>query len=278
MRIHPTAQIHPSLGLPDDVEVGPFALVDEDVTIGRGVRVGPFCHLYPGTRLGDNVSLSDGAVIGNKPQDLKYQGETTFVEIGAGTELREYVTVNRGTRATGRTRVGSNCLLMAYVHVAHDCDIGDRVVVANGVQMGGHVRIGDGAVISGMTGIHQFVAVGAGAFIGGALRVDKDVPPFSKALGDPLRWAGINEMGLARLGYGEAERKALKDFYRRLFELGVEAGLRSIGDGGEFAGLPEELKGFFRGRIRSLVARKNPETSIRESVLGSLGGDDGVGA
>jgi UDP-N-acetylglucosamine acyltransferase len=257
MRIHPTAQIHPSVSLPDDVEAGPFALIDEDVTLGRGVRLGPFCHLYPGTRLGDGVSAADGAVIGNKPQDLKYQGEKTFVEIGEGTELREYVTVNRGTRATGRTRVGANCLLMAYVHVAHDCELGDRVVVANGVQMGGHVRIGDGAVISGMTGIHQFVSIGAGAFVGGALRVDKDVPPFSKALGDPLCWAGLNEMGLSRLGYGEGERKALKDFYRRLFDGGVAEGLRELENGGEEPGLPEEMRVFFKKRIRSLVARKS---------------------
>lgn len=265
MRIHPTAQIHPSLRLPDDVEIGPFALVDEDVSVGRGARLGPFSHLYPGTRLGAGVVVGDGAVIGNKPQDLKYQGEKTIVEIGAGTELREYVTVNRGTRATGRTRLGSQCLLMAYVHVAHDCDIGDRVVIANGVQMGGHVRIGAGAVISGMTGIHQFVSIGAGAFVGGALRVDKDVPPFSKALGDPLCWAGLNEMGLARLGYGESERKALKEFYRRLFSLGVAEGSRDIESAAE--GLPEELRAFFAKRVRNLVGRRGLGNAVEAELF-----------
>jgi UDP-N-acetylglucosamine acyltransferase len=220
MRIHPTAILHPSVVPPSDLEVGPYAVLDEGVTLAPGVRIGAFCHVYPGVRLEADVYLADGVILGNEPQDLKYRGEKTEVHIGTGTRLREYVTVNRGTAAFGRTVIGSHCLIMAYSHVAHDCVIGNQVIVANGVQMGGHVHIGDAAVISGMTGIHQFVTIGPGAFIGGGLRVDKDILPFSKALGDPLRWAGLNEMGMARLGLPAVAGAALKSFYRDLFAQG----------------------------------------------------------
>ncbi len=216
-RIHSTTILHPSLKLPSDLEVGPYAVLDEGVSLEKGVRIGPFCHLYSGTVLEDNVVLSDGVVLGNVPQDLKYRGEKTGVHIGSGTTLREYVTVNRSTAATGTTRIGSKCLIMAYAHVAHDCVLGDHVIIANGVQMGGHVSIGAASVISGMTGIHQFTTIGPGVFVGGGLRVDRDIPPFSKAMGDPLCWAGVNEIGLAKLEFGEGERKALKEFYRSLF-------------------------------------------------------------
>jgi UDP-N-acetylglucosamine acyltransferase len=262
--IHATALLDPSLDLPEDLEVGPYAVLESGVSLGRGVRIGPFCHLYPGTRLGDRVILADGVVLGHAPQDLKYRGESTSVEIGEGAVLREYVTVNRGTAASGVTRVGRNAYLMAYVHVAHDCALGDGAIVANGVQMGGHVSIGAGAVISGMTGIHQFVTVGPGVFVGGCLRVDKDIPPYSKALGDPLAWGGINEIGLAKLGFQEAARKALKRFYRGLFDQGVDAALRELQDpepaqaepGSDSDRLRADLLEFFDNRRRGLLGRR----------------------
>jgi UDP-N-acetylglucosamine acyltransferase len=263
MRIHPTAVLHPSLEPPSDLEVGPYAVLDEGVILSRGVRIGPFCHVYPGTRLDADVRLDDGVIVGNAPQDMKYKGESTGVRIGAGTRLREYVTVNRGTAASGETVIGSECLIMAYTHVAHDCRIGDRVIVANGVQMGGHVRIGRAAVISGMTGIHQFVVIGDGAFIGGGLRVDKDVLPFSKALGEPLRYAGLNEIGLAKFGFPAGTGAALKGFYRELFRQGKQTALtgspltEAMGNGGIGALLGE----FFASQRRGLLMRPVAEES-----------------
>ncbi len=222
MQIHPTAILHSSLVLPPDLVVGPYAILEEDVHLAPGVSIGPFCHLYPGVHLSACVTLSDGVILGNAPQDLKYKGEKTEVHIGTGTCLREYVTVNRGTGELGCTKIGKDCLIMAYTHVAHDCFLGDQVIIANGVQMGGHVKIGNAVVVSGLTGIHQFVTIGAGAFIGGGLRVDKDILPFSKALGEPLRFAGLNEMGLAKEGFPSESGKVLKAFYRQLSLVGQE--------------------------------------------------------
>lgn len=259
MRIHPTAILHPSLSLPSDLEVGPYAVLDEDVSLARGVRIGPFCHVYPGSRIGADVELSDGVILGNTPQDLKYRGEKTEVEIGAGSRLREYVTVNRGTAAFGRTVIGKNTLVMAYTHVAHDCVLGDQVIVANGVQMGGHVRIGDAAVVSGMTGIHQFVTIGPGAFIGGGLRVDKDILPFSKAMGEPLRWAGLNEIGFSKLGLPEGSGSALKTFYRQLFAEGKAKAQdwlnAALASGGAETKLWFQLQKFMSEQSRSMLIR-----------------------
>ena len=253
MVIHPTAVVHPSLDHPSDLEVGPYSLIDAGVVLGPGVRIGPFCHIYPGSILGAGVRLEDGVVLGNSPQDLKYRGEPSGVSVGAGTWLREYVTVNRATAAGGMTAIGADCLIMAYAHVAHDCEIGERAVIANGVHMAGHVRVGAGAVISGMTGIHQFVSVGAGAFVGGNLRVDKDVLPFSKAMGDPIRYGGLNLIGLERAGMGPDAAAWLRDFYRRFSEAGKGAALAA------FAGqarAPEAGEGDAQGvaRLRGLLA------------------------
>jgi UDP-N-acetylglucosamine acyltransferase len=257
MLIHPTAVVHPSLDLPPDSEVGPYALLDEGVSLGTGVRIGPFCHLYPGTILENHVRLEDGVVLGNQPQDLKYRGEVSGVRIGAGAWLREYVTVNRATTTGGFTSVGAECLIMAYAHVAHDCGIGERAVIANGVHMAGHVRVGPGAVISGMTGIHQFVSVGAGAFVGGNLRVDKDVLPFSKALGEPLRYAGLNALGLERMGLGPGPAAWLREFYRRFSAEGKAAALAVFAaEDSAPAGFPSHAQDADGGmaRLRALLA------------------------
>jgi UDP-N-acetylglucosamine acyltransferase len=259
MAIHPSAVLHPSLDLPSDLEVGPYSVIDEGVRLSGGVRIGPFCHLYPGVTLEQDVRLEDGVILGNTPQDLKYRGEPTGVRIGAGAHLREYVTVNRGTAASGLTVVGSQCLIMAYTHVAHDCEIGNQAIVANSVQMGGHVRIGDRAVISGLTGIHQYTSIGEGAFIGGGLRVDKDVLPFSKAMGDPLRYAGLNEMGLGRFPGFSGSGAALQAFYRGLAGEGKEAALARL-DAKAVAGLDDALAhllaNFLRGQKRGLLLRQ----------------------
>lgn len=261
MAIHPTAVLHPSLDLPADLEVGPFSVVDAGVSLATGVRIGPFCHLYPGVTLAQDVRLEDGVILGNTPQDLKYRGESTGVLIGAGTHLREYVTVNRGTSVSGLTVLGKRCLIMAYTHVAHDCEIGDQAVVANWVQMGGHVRIGGGAVVSGLTGIHQYTAIGAGAFIGGGLRVDKDVLPFSKALGDPLRFAGLNEMGIAKFPAFGGSGAALKAFYRGLAAEGKQAAIARLASRsvpGLDRGLADILAAFLGDQRRGLLMRQAP--------------------
>jgi len=225
MSIHPSASVHPAAELGDGIIIGPYAVVEAEVRLADRCRVGPFCVLKNGVQLGEGVELDVGVVLGGEPQDLKYRGEASQVIIGAGCKLREYVTVNRGTSAHGKTLVGENGLIMAYAHIAHDCRVGKGVVIANGVQMGGHVRIGDSAVVSGMTGIHQFVAIGAGAFIGGNLRVDKDIPPGIKALGNPLRWGGLNVMGWERLGYPRECLGSIETFYRILRKQGVESAL-----------------------------------------------------
>ncbi len=253
MRIHPTAILHPTLELPKDLEVGPYSVIDEKVHLSSGIKIGPFCHLYPEVYLEENISLSDGVILGNIPQDLKFRNEKTSVKIGRGSILREYVTVNRGTRESGSTVIGKDCLIMAYTHIAHDCLIGDGAIIANGVQMGGHVQIGSYAVVSGMTGIHQFVQIGLGAFIGGGLRVDKNILPFSKALGEPLRFAGLNEIGITKLGKEENFGSELKKIYRDLFKSGKDSVIKYLGENSQWATL---LNPFLVESKRSLLVRE----------------------
>jgi UDP-N-acetylglucosamine acyltransferase len=253
-RIHPTALVHPDANLGEGASVGPYACIESGVSIGEDCEIGAFCTLRTGTKLGNRVRLDMGCVLGGEPQDMKFRGEATSVHIGDDSRLREYVTVNRGTAARGVTMVGKQCLLMAYCHVAHDCLIEDGVIVANGVQMGGHVTLGTGCVVSGMTGIHQFVTIGAGAFVGGGLRVDKDIPPGIKALGDPLRWGGINGIGWQRLGFGIAETQAIEQFYRQFkseqsmsgkdFKFEAGAWQELFGHVNETAA--ERMRGYFR--------------------------------
>jgi UDP-N-acetylglucosamine acyltransferase len=179
------------------------------------------------TMIGSGVKIGYGTVIGNDPQDLKYQGEETWVEIGDQTVLREYCTINRGSAATGKTTVGQRCFLMSYVHVAHDCVIGSDVIIANAVQMAGHVTIDDRAIISGLVPIHQFVRIGTFAFVGGGSRVNQDVPPYTKAVGNPVHLYGLNSVGLQRAGFAPEVKLALKRAYRLLFnsDLTVNQGI-----------------------------------------------------
>jgi UDP-N-acetylglucosamine acyltransferase len=187
------------------------------VVVGEGTEIGANVLIERDTVVGRECRIFHGAVLGTEPQDLKFEGESAPLVIGDRTVIREYATLNRGTRATGRTAVGSDCLLMAYSHVAHDCHLGDRVVIANAVNMGGHVTIGDWAIVGGMTPIHQFVRIGEHAFVGGASRVSKDVAPYVRAAGDPLVLSGLNSVGLRRRGFGPAVRLELKRAYRMFF-------------------------------------------------------------
>jgi UDP-N-acetylglucosamine acyltransferase len=215
--IHRTALVDPKAHLGQDVSIGPYAIIGPRVTVGDGCTVAAHAVLERNVKLGAGVKLGYGAVIGNDPQDLKYQGEETWVEIGDGTIIRDYCTINRGTSATGKTTVGERSFLMSYVHVAHDCVIGHDVIIANSVQMAGHVTIEDRAIISGLVPIHQFVRIGTFAFVGGGSRVNQDVPPYTKAVGNPVHLYGLNSVGLQRAGFSPDVKLALKRAYRLLF-------------------------------------------------------------
>jgi UDP-N-acetylglucosamine acyltransferase len=215
--IHPTALVDESAELGKGVVVGPYSIIGPGVTIGARTRIGPHVLIERDTTVGEECAISNGAVLGTDPQDLKYLGEPTRLVVGDRTVIREYATLNRGTAALGYTSVGSDCMLMAYTHVAHDCQLGDHVILSNAVNMAGHVTIGDWAIVGGLTPIHQFVRIGAHAFVGGATRVAKDVPPYVKAAGSPMQLYGLNSVGLQRRGFSEEVRRELKRAYRLFF-------------------------------------------------------------
>jgi UDP-N-acetylglucosamine acyltransferase len=215
--IHSTAIVDASADIGADVSIGPYAVIGPNVRIGNGARIGPHVVVHRDTIIGEQCSIHQGTSLGNDPQDLKYGGEHSELHIGTRTVVREFCTLNRGTAAHGKTEIGSDCLLMAYVHVAHDCVIGDRVVISNAVNMGGHVEIGDWVIVGGMTAIHQYARVGAHAFVGGMSAVLKDVPPFVKASDDPLSLFGLNSTGLRRRGFSLEVRRELKRAYRLVF-------------------------------------------------------------
>jgi UDP-N-acetylglucosamine acyltransferase len=215
--IHRTALVDPTADLGPDVSVGPYCVIGPRVTVGERCSIAGHTVIERNTRVADNVRIGYGTVIGSDPQDLKYKGEETWVEIGSGTIIREYCTINRGSTATGKTTIGERCFIMTYVHIAHDCVIGDDVIIANSVQMAGHVTVHDRAIISGLVPIHQFVRIGTYAFVGGGSRVNQDVPPYTKAAGNPVHLYGLNSVGLQRAGFAPEVKLALKRAYRLVF-------------------------------------------------------------
>jgi UDP-N-acetylglucosamine acyltransferase len=215
--VHPTALIDPSAELGQGVSVGPFSIIGPNVLVGDRCRLGPRVTLQRNVRLAEGVSVGDGSILGGDPQDLKYSGEETWVEVGEGTIIREYSTINRATTATFKTTVGARCFIMTYVHLAHDCQVGDDVVIANATQCAGHVTIHDRAVLSGLNAVHQFVTIGTFAFVGGGSRVNQDIPPYVKAVGNPMELYGLNTIGLQRAGFSSDTVAALKRAYRLFF-------------------------------------------------------------
>ncbi|MCE2683521.1 MAG: acyl-ACP--UDP-N-acetylglucosamine O-acyltransferase [Flavobacteriia bacterium] len=201
----------------EGVSIEPFSTIYEDVVIGDRTKIHPNVTLYPGTRIGTDCEIFPGAVIGVIPQDLKFEGEYTTVEIGNNTRIRECVTIHRGTKDKWKTSIGDNCLLMTYVHVAHDCQIGNNVILASYTGLSGHVQIDDFAILEGKVAAQQFAHIGAHAFIGGASLIRKDVPPFIKAAREPLTFAGVNSVGLRRRGYTDAQVREIEDIYRILY-------------------------------------------------------------
>ena len=216
--IHPTALISPSAKIADDVKVGPFCIVEDNVIINSGTILKSGVHICNNTSIGKDCQIFHNSVIGEIPQDLKYDGEETKLIIGDRTKIREFCTINKGTKASGETTIGSDCLLMAYVHIAHDCIIGNNTVLANGVQVGGHVEVGDWVIIGGMTPVHQFAKIGSHSFIGGGYRVVQDIPPYILAMGEPLKYAGINSVGLRRRNFPPEIRNLIKKIYKIIFK------------------------------------------------------------
>jgi UDP-N-acetylglucosamine acyltransferase len=215
--IHPTAMVHPLADIGVGATIGPYAIIGPQVTVGDRCRIGPRVTLQQNVRLAEAVSVGDGSILGGDPQDLKYDGEETWVEVGAGTIIREYSTINRATAATYKTTVGARCFIMTYVHLAHDCHVGDDVVIANATQCAGHVTIHDRAILSGLNAVHQFVTIGTYAFVGGGSRVNQDIPPYVKAVGNPMELYGLNSVGLQRAGFPGDTIAALKRAYRLFF-------------------------------------------------------------
>lgn len=219
--ISPLAHISPNARIGKDVKIDPFAVIEDDVKIGDGTHVMSNAVIMSGTSIGRECLIFPGAVLGAIPQDLKFVGEKTTVEIGDNTTIRECVTISRGTKDKWKTVVGSNCLLMAYAHVAHDCILGDHVILANAVQLAGHVEVGDYAILGGMAGAPQFTKIGAHTYIAGHTVIRKDVPPFIKAGRNPLSYVGVNSVGLQRRGFTNETINEILDVYRHIFFKGL---------------------------------------------------------
>jgi UDP-N-acetylglucosamine acyltransferase len=218
---NPVPFIHPDAKIGANVTIEPFAYISENVVIGDGSWIGPHACILAGARIGKNCKIFPGAVISGIPQDLKFHGEATTTEIGDNTIIRECVTVNRGTEDRHKTALGNNCLLMAYVHIGHDCLIGNNVVLANSVNLAGHVNIQDYAILEGYVGVAQFVSIGAHAFVAGQTGVRKNVPPFTKAAREPLQYVGVNSVGLRRRGFTNDTILQIEDIYRTLYVKGL---------------------------------------------------------
>ncbi len=217
IKIDPTALVDKGADLADGVEIGPYTIVEGGVRIGEGTKIASHCLIASGTEIGEECKIHHGAVLGTIPQDLKFQGEKTRLRMGRGNIVREYATLNRGTKQRGETRVGDNNLFMAYSHVAHDCWIGNNVVLANAVNLGGHVEIEDFAILGGMVPVHQFVKIGAHVMVGGGFRLSKDVCPFVTVAGYPLKVTGLNLIGLRRRGFPSRTIAILKRVFQILF-------------------------------------------------------------
>lgn len=220
--IHPTAIIDPKAQIDNNVSIGPYAIVKADVRIGSGTTIGPYTTIEEYVTIGENCQIFQYAAIGGAPQDLKFHGEKSYLTIGSGTVIREFVTINRGTEfGGGITQVGDENYLMAYTHIAHDCKTGKQVILANNSTLAGHITIGDNVTIGGLVAIHQFVKIGDFAYIGGKSAVVKDIPPYVIAAGDRASLHGLNNVGLKRKKFPKSTLRELKKAYRIFFRIGL---------------------------------------------------------
>lgn len=251
--------VHPDAKIGNNVSIGNYTNIYDDVEIGDNCEIYGNVTIFPGARIGDNVKIFPGAVVAGIPQDLKFRGEKTFAYVGNGTTLRECVTINRGTASKGETRVGENCLIMAYSHVAHDCRLGNRVIMSNATQLAGEVVVDDAAVIGGGSLIHQFCHIGRNIMLQGGALVNKDIPPFVKAAREPISYVGLNTIGLHRNGFSEEEIRHISDIYRILYmsDLNVTNAVKVIEETIPESKYRDEIVDFVtkseRGIIRSVV-------------------------
>ena len=237
--IHPTALVDRDAEVAESASVGAYAIVGPGCRVGDECAIGARATLERNVTLAPRVRIGSGSILGGDPQDLKFKGEDTSVEVGEGTTIREYATINRGTSHSMKTTVGRNCFIMSYVHFAHDCHVGDNVIISNGTQLAGHVTVEDYAGISGLVAVHQFVRIGSHSYIGGCSRVAKDVPPFLKAVGNPVKLYGLNSVGLQRRGFSEGTLRELKRAYRLLFRSEMNVGQALEKARGELEQTPE---------------------------------------
>ncbi|OIP01951.1 MAG: acyl-[acyl-carrier-protein]--UDP-N-acetylglucosamine O-acyltransferase [Bacteroidetes bacterium CG2_30_32_10] len=240
----PLAYVHPQAKIANNVVIEPFVTIHKNVVIGEGTWIGSNVTIMEGAHIGKNCKIFPGAVISAVPQDLKFNGEDTTVTIGDNVTIREFVTVNRGTKASLETVVGNNCLLMAYVHIAHDCFVGNNCILANGVTLAGHIKIDDYAIIGGLSAVHQFVNIGAHVMISGGSLVRKDVPPYTKAAREPLSYVGINSVGLRRRGFTPEKIKEIQDIYRIIY-----------------------LRGYNVSQSLGIIEAEMPATSERDEII-----------
>lgn len=251
----PLAYVHPGAKIAKNVVIEPFSTIHNNVEIGEGTWIGSNVTIMSGARIGKNCTIFPGAVISAVPQDLKFGGEESVAIIGDNTTIRECVTINRGTAASGQTVVGANCLIMAYAHVAHDCVVGNNVVIANSVALAGHVTVGNFAVIGGLAAVHQFITIGDHSMISGGSLVRKDVPPFTKAAKEPLSYIGINSVGLRRRGFSSEKIREIQDIYRILYQKNYNNSQALDIVEGEMEATPErdEIIHFVRNSSRGIM-------------------------
>lgn len=251
--------VHPDARIGNNVKIDNFTTIHENVEIGDNTEIASNVTIFPGARIGSGVKIFPGAVIAAVPQDLKFRGEETYAFVGDGTTLRECVTVNRGTASKGKTVVGSNCLIMAYSHIAHDCVIGNNVIISNAAQLAGEVIVDDNAVIGGGSLIHQFCHLGKGIMLQGGALVNKDIPPYVKAAREPISYVGLNSVGLHRRGYSTEDIATISEVYRILYlsDLNVSNAVKQILDSIPQSSLRDEIVDFVnssqRGIIRSAI-------------------------
>jgi UDP-N-acetylglucosamine acyltransferase len=255
--IHPHSYIHPNAKLATNVKVDPFSVIHQDVEIGDGTWIGSNVTIMEGARIGKNCKIFPGAVIAAIPQDLKFDGEYSIVEIGDETIIREFVTINRGTIDKGKTIIGKSCLIMAYCHIAHDCIIGNHCIMSNNTQVAGHVHVGDWVIIGGMSAIHQFSKIGNHSFVAGGSLVSKDVPPFVKAGRNPISYAGVNSVGLKRRGFTTETINQVLEVYRIIFSKGMNTSqaIEFIEEEFTVSDERDEIVTFIRESTRGIIKR-----------------------
>ncbi len=266
--IHPHTYIHPNAKLATNVKVDPFTVIHQDVEIGEGTWIGSNVTIMEGAKIGKNCRIFPGAVIAAIPQDLKYDGEYSKVTIGNNTTIREFVTVNRGTKDKGMTAIGDNCLIMAYSHIAHDCIVGNNCILSNSTQVAGHVTIGDWVILGGMCAVHQFANIGQHSFVSGGALVTKDIPPYIKAGRTPLTYAGVNSVGLKRRGFDIARINHILDIYRVIFNKGLNTSqaLEFIEEEMPATDERDEIVTFIRESARGIIKR-HTKNNLDEDFL-----------